>query len=351
MRASRVAVALFTIAATVGASSAATSTFFLSNRGFGEWATPGIADLAYPISETHYTLYVWAIPGEQLTTVGLDVVTSQLHQGSLHVTNVEVFNPDILVFGHPVSTRWGEETPNWTGGAFAGIHAEISIGGTGLNPEHDGAGLEYDALYDPDVGAFLFAQIDYEANYIFIAELDITVNSSKVSTYMGTPSDVDLILGGDEVWPLTGDSVGVLSSLPDASIYAAGAPPCDVPLEPVGKTRRWYKTYAGAPLVLDASRSGDFCANDDISSYMWDLDGDGAFETDAGGAAVFDVSYSYLQSLGLSVGGSPHDIALRVTDGQGLSDTFSSTLAIIPEPTAMFVLAIGACLSLCRRRK
>jgi probable HAF family extracellular repeat protein/parallel beta-helix repeat protein len=93
-----------------------------------------------------------------------------------------------------------------------------------------------------------------------------------------------------------------------------------------------YSIYVGDVLTLDASGSTD--ADDDIVSYMWDLDDDENFETDAGGQAIFDVSYTYLQSLGLLFDNT-YNIHLKVTDSQGQSDTADSTLTIVPEPEPM----------------
>ena len=98
-----------------------------------------------------------------------------------------------------------------------------------------------------------------------------------------------------------------------------------------------YNIYVGDTLTLDASGSTD--ADDDIASYVWDLDDDGSFETDAGGQAIFDVDYAHLDSLGFIAGG-PYDIHVQVTDSQQQSDTDSSTLTIAPPPVIEAVVDI-----------
>jgi probable HAF family extracellular repeat protein len=97
-------------------------------------------------------------------------------------------------------------------------------------------------------------------------------------------------------------------------------------MPPIADADGPYSIYVGDTLTLDASGSTD--DDNDIVSYMWDLNDDGSFETDAGGQAVFDVNYPYLQSLGLIVGG-PYDIHVQVTDSEEQSDTDTSTLTIL----------------------
>ena len=82
-------------------------------------------------------------------------------------------------------------------------------------------------------------------------------------------------------------------------------------------------------LTLDAggSRGGGCLGWEQITSYTWDLNDDGTFETDTT-SWYFQADYSYLESLGLGPGG-PYDIHLRVTDDGGFSDTAGSTLTII----------------------
>ena len=117
---------------------------------------------------------------------------------------------------------------------------------------------------------------------------------------------------------------------------------------PVAHAGGPYSFYAGESIVLDASNSAD--VDNDIASYLWDLNDDGTFETDAGEQAAYFADYAYLQSLGLGVGTS-HDIHVQVTDRWGLSDTAKSTLTILPEPASISLLAVGALLALGRRHK
>ena len=77
---------------------------------------------------------------------------------------------------------------------------------------------------------------------------------------------------------------------------------------------------------------------------MWDLDDDGTFETDAGGQAILDVNYAYLELLGLLVNNT-YNIHLQVTDSEGQNDTDDTALTILPKPALEVAVDIkpGSC--------
>jgi probable HAF family extracellular repeat protein len=103
-----------------------------------------------------------------------------------------------------------------------------------------------------------------------------------------------------------------------------------------------YTICVSDTLTLDANGSTD--EDNDIVSYMWDLDDNGSFETDAGGRAILDVNYSCLESLGLLVDNT-YNIHLQVTDSEGQSDVNDSTLTILPKPATVVAVDIkpGSC--------
>jgi len=103
-----------------------------------------------------------------------------------------------------------------------------------------------------------------------------------------------------------------------------------------------YTIYVGDTLTLDASGSTD--DYNDIVSYVWDLDDNGSFETDAGGQPVFDVNYASLQSLGLLVD-HIYNIHLKATDSERQSDVAGSTLIIVPKRAIVVAVDIkpGSC--------
>jgi len=85
-----------------------------------------------------------------------------------------------------------------------------------------------------------------------------------------------------------------------------------------------YTIFSGKSVTLDSEQSTD--PNYDIVSYRWDLDGDEAFETDAGDQDTYEATPAHLASL---IGGGHHTISVLVTDDQGLSDTHETLLTIL----------------------
>jgi hypothetical protein len=111
---------------------------------------------------------------------------------------------------------------------------------------------------------------------------------------------------------------------------------------PIANADGPYTIFVGDTLTLDASGSTD--DDNDIVSYLWDLDDNNSFETDAGNQPFFELNYAYLQSLGLIVDNT-YNIHLKVTDSEGQSDVNDSTLTIIPIPALQVIVDIkpGSC--------
>lgn len=129
---------------------------------------------------------------------------------------------------------------------------------------------------------------------------------------------------------------------PDGYRNAYLLTPVPEPIPPIANASGPYSVFVGDTLTLDGSGSTD--PDGDIVSYLWDMDYDEIFETDAGGQAIFEVSYSYLQSLGLLVN-YEYEIHLKVTDSEGQSDIAESTCIIIPKPATKVAVDIkpGSC--------
>ena len=96
-------------------------------------------------------------------------------------------------------------------------------------------------------------------------------------------------------------------------------------------------------ITLDASGSSD--PDGDSLTYKWDLDDDGTFEVDTAGVSSYTFDASTLGPKGL------YNVAVEVSDGNGGTDTASTTVELIPEPStfALAGLALIGCVA--RRRR
>ena len=115
----------------------------------------------------------------------------------------------------------------------------------------------------------------------------------------------------------------------------------------------WVEAEAGGPYIIDVGQTmllnGSLSiASDNITSYLWDLDGDGEYD-DASGSNP-PIGYDYLaNSLGLTQG--EHTVFLQVMTSQGLSAVDNATLLLAPEPATLSLLALGGLAMLRRRRR
>jgi PKD repeat protein len=84
----------------------------------------------------------------------------------------------------------------------------------------------------------------------------------------------------------------------------------------------------GAPVTFNASASSD--SDGSIAKYEWDLDGNGTYETDAGGTATTMQAYSTPGT---------RTIRLRVTDDDGATATDADSLRINAKPNPSFTIS------------
>jgi hypothetical protein len=182
---------------------------------------------------------------------------------------------------------------------------------------------KYVGYYDETSNAIIHELYNKETGNLIataahsISDANFDINKSIYSAYLGCE---------DTAWQYF-DNVSLAPEYATPPIANADGP---------------YTIYVGGTLTLDASGSTD--DDNDIVSYLWDLDDNNSFETDAGSQAVFDINYTYLQSLGLLVNNT-YNIHLKVTDSEGQSDVNDTTLTIIPIPALLVIVDIkpGSC--------
>jgi hypothetical protein len=108
--------------------------------------------------------------------------------------------------------------------------------------------------------------------------------------------------------------------------------PLILPLRPVNPTADAggpYTIQQGQSLTLDASGSTD--PQGLPLTYTWDVNGNGVFGEATGVSPT--VSWTHLQSLGISAAGSPYEVEVRVHDSNGLEDTSEIALLTVEATT------------------
>ena len=109
-------------------------------------------------------------------------------------------------------------------------------------------------------------------------------------------------------------SAGLPSARADEGMWLINKPP-------TAKLKAPKKSLPGKSVKLDASGSKD--PDGTIANYAWDLDGDGAFETD--GAAKATLKHAFKAGV--------HHVAVRVTDDKGKRAYATRTIRVQPPVT------------------
>ncbi len=196
------------------------------------------------------------------------------------------------------------------------LFAGVGTSGTFLGrAQLEGIEPGYRGFYDAD-----FNSVILTVGQVYTATLSSSTPRAEIrGTYFEPPPGP--YAGGESIFHGIPD--------PNRDLAFRVLPMFEPTTPPVANADGPYTIYAGDLLTLDASGSTD--DGNDIVSYVWDLDDNGSFETDAGSQEIFNVEYIYLQSLGLLVNNT-YTIHLKVTDKDGQSDVDESTLTIIAQP-------------------
>jgi hypothetical protein len=116
------------------------------------------------------------------------------------------------------------------------------------------------------------------------------------------------------------DNWAVATSM-DWEGYVAFGPFVRANTIPIAALSAPTQAIAGQPVRLDASGSRD--PDGTIVNYSWDLDGDGRFETDAGGSPVHEARFP----------GGRAQVGLRVRDDRGGMDFAAQTINVGSAPS------------------
>ena len=128
---------------------------------------------------------------------------------------------------------------------------------------------------------------------------------------------------GERLWQVRAiDGTGNVRSSEERALTIGAPPVASFTISP-------NPALAGRTVTFDASGSSDPSG---ISRFEWDLDGDGTFETDGGGAPVATRSYPAPASV---------KITLRVTDGTGKQSTSEQSLKVTSPAGAQSLLGVS----------
>jgi hypothetical protein len=197
------------------ASTGAIPIVFLSDKGFGQGATIDSPTITIRPNEVH-ELHVWVKTDiHTLVTVDLDLFQSD---GGLEFLDATVHQPSSS--GPSLGThRWvfadvAHLTPEFIQGMLGSTTPTF---GHSIGPFYE----DHDTLFDPDVGAFLFASVDYSATRVVETELFLAIgrNTFNVNT-LPFPNEISLGVGDEPV----ANREGSMSKLPDATIRVVPEP-------------------------------------------------------------------------------------------------------------------------------
>jgi hypothetical protein len=194
--------------------------------------------------------------------------------------------------------------------------------GVGLvSPAADAGGVPADSDFSWTAGTDAYAGVDHYELWINGAK-DRDVPTSACANGTCVAKAARLLEEGRDTWQIRPvDKLGNPSQTETRSLTAGGAPKAAFSVSP-------NPALAGRTVTFDASASAD---ESGIARYEWDLDGDGAFETDGGTASKTARVYPTPTSV---------TIRLRVTDGVGNQSATQQTLKVTQPPGAQNLLGV-----------
>ena len=200
-----------------------------------------------------------------------------------------------------------------------------TTGPTGLalsSPAADAAGVPVNTDFGWSAGSDAIVGIDHYELWINGAKSrDVPSGACAGETCVAKAAQP--LASGKNTWQVRAvDRLGNTTASETRSLTAGGPPSAAFTISP-------NPALAGRSVTFDATLSSD---ESGIAHYEWDLDGDGAFETDAGSSA----STARLYPAPTSV-----TIRLRVTDGTGDQSTAAQTLKVTQPPGGQNLIGVS----------
>jgi PKD repeat protein len=179
--------------------------------------------------------------------------------------------------------------PFVSGGYYYGVDEETGVNVTGFNYGYGGSEVDLSILYDISYTTHLqgtfYATLSVNATYLYI--------SGKSTTFTVLP--------------------------PDNGGPPPGPPSSNNP--PVAKAGGPYTGQVNTPILFNGSRSTDDVK---IVGYRWDWTNDGTYDINWSAAAL---------TVHIYTTPGTYTATLQVKDGEGLTDTNTTTVTILPSET------------------
>jgi hypothetical protein len=189
------------------------------------------------------------------------------------------------------------------------------------SPAADAVGVPVDTDFAWSAGSDAIVGIDHYELWINGAkDRDVPLSACAAGNCVARAAQP--LAAGTNTWQVRGiDKLGNTTATATRSLSAGGPPTAAFSISP-------NPALAGRSVTFNATTSSD---ESGIARYEWDLDGDGAFETDAGASATTTRLYPAPTSV---------TIRLRVTDGTGDQSTAEQTLKVTQQPGAQNLLGV-----------
>jgi hypothetical protein len=200
-----------------------------------------------------------------------------------------------------------------------------TTGPTGValsSPAADATGVPVDTDFGWSAGSDAIAGIDHYELWIQGAK-DRDVPTSACAGGNCVAKAAHPLGAGNNTWQVRAvDKLGNTTPTETRSLTAGGPPRAAFSISP-------NPALSGRSVTFDARASSD---ESGIARYEWDLDGDGTFETDAGGSPTTARVYPAPTSV---------TVRLLVTDGTGSQSTAEQALRVTQAPGAQNLIGVS----------
>lgn len=206
-----------------GSAQAGAITFFLSDKGLGEGATPGNPVITLPSVGATDTLYIWANDDVKVIGTGFNVIAND--PSIVQATANQMYDASYSQAMPPATYYWwGLPIGNGVLGDLVTSINCVALSATrtvvGLDPAWKVNGL---MNYESAAGAWLIGEITVQATAEGVTPVHFTVSPAFIAPAVGQASTLDVYFGTGDAH-VQGNSVGIETAVADATIEVLPEP-------------------------------------------------------------------------------------------------------------------------------